>query len=307
MDLTYLKTFVEVVQTGSFTKAAENLCISQPAVSRRIQYMEKQYKCKLLDRTGSLLTPTEKGRVLLDKALKLTKMEQDLELGMGMSSVETGDSLSFISTPSFSNAFLPQIMSRFVKNEKKVSNLAFDEDMPDGIREKLRRGDFEIAVIEHCPDFDLREFKIVPLPNDALVFVTASEIEFSGRQPQFEELLGHPFLSCSNRCCTRVILERNLQSKGYAKEDFKQFMETADLEILLKLLQEGVGISFLPLVLVQPFVDRGQLKTYRFDDLLHYRKRSLVMPAATLKSDLAHRFAEEIITFFEEDKPDYVI
>lgn len=307
MEMNYLKTFVEVVQTGSFTKAAEKLCISQPAVSRRIQHMEKQYRCKLLDRTGSLLTPTEKGRVLLDKALKLTKMEQDLELGMGMTSIETGDSLSFISTPTFSAAFLPQVMAKFSGNEKKLANLAFHEDMPEGIREKLRRGDFEVAVIEHCPEFDLREFKTVPLPNDALVFVAASEIEFTDQQPQFEELFAHPFLSCSNRCCTRVILERNLQSMGYAKEDFKQFMETADLEILLKLLLEGVGISFLPLILVQPFVDKGQLKTYRFDDLLHYRKRSLVMPAAALKSNLAYRFAEEIITFFEEGKSDYVI
>jgi LysR family transcriptional regulator, transcriptional activator of the cysJI operon len=308
MESSYLKTFVEVVQTGSFTKAAENLFISQSAVSRRIQHMEKEYKCSLLDRTDPHLKPTEKGQMLLDKALKIMKLEQELKLKLelGLNTVALGNSLSFICTPTFGAAFLPQIMTRWLRRKERGADLTFHQDMPEKIREDLKRGAFEVAVIEHCPEFDLHEFRTMSLPGDELVFVAANNIEFYSHQPQLEELFAHSFLGCNSGCCTQVIFERNLQSRGYSKENFKQIIETSELDILLKSLLAGVGISFLPLVLVNSFVEKGQLKTYRFDDLLHYRNRSLVMPATAMECNLARRFAEEIITFFEESGPAYV-
>lgn len=300
MESSYLKTFVEVVRTGSVTKAAGNINISQSAVTRRIQYMEKQYKCSLLDRSAIQLKPTDKGQILFEKALKIIEIEQDLELEIG--SVETSNNLSFVCTPTFGAAFLPQIMKRWVKGERRGAALTLHQDMPEGIVKSLRRGAIEAAVIEHCPEFCLDEFQTVTLPNDDLVFVAGSDIKLSSFQPQFEELLGHSFLGCNSGCCTQIILERNLQSKGCTTEDFKQFIETSELDLLLQSLLSGAGISFLPLVLVQPFIDKGQLKTYRFDDLLHYRKRSLVMPASTIEGNLACQFAEEIISYFVETR-----
>lgn len=299
MESSYLKTFVEVIQTGSFTKAAEKLCITQSAVSRRIQYMEKHYGCSLLDRSGPLLKQTEKGQRLLAKATKIIKIEQELELDMTPAVIDR--CLSFISTPTFGMAFLPQIMSRFVRSEEEISNLRFFQDMPEGIRESLRRGLFEVAVIEHCADFDLSEFESVPLQADDMVFAAASNIDFSSEHPQLEELFKHSFLSCGNGCCTRVIFERNLDSRGYTKENFKQFIEISDLDTLLQSLVSGVGIAFLPLVLISNFVKNGQLKTYQFDDFVHYRNRSLIIPSKAMDCGLACRFAEQIVAYFDEE------
>ena len=298
MESCYLKTFIEVVQTGSFTKAAEKLCITQSAVSRRIQHMEKQYACSLLDRSGPLLKQTEKGQRLYDKAIKILQIEQELELDMKSSEGES--SLSFICTPTFGRIFLPKIMSRFVRSEPGAVNLKFFQDMPNEIRENLRRGTFEIAAIEHCPDFDLREFDTVALPRDEMVFVAASDIEFSSEHPQVEELFEHTLLSCSAGCCTRVLFERSLASKGYSKDCFKQFIEISDLDMLLKSITSEDGIAFLPLVLVAPLVKSGQFKTYRVKDFVHYRNRSLVVPSTSMDCSLANRFAKQIISYFEE-------
>lgn len=78
MQSDYLKSFVEVVRTGSFTKAADNLCITQSAVTQRIQTMEKLYECLLLDRNGTQFSVTEKGKHLFDKAVELLEMEKKL-------------------------------------------------------------------------------------------------------------------------------------------------------------------------------------------------------------------------------------
>lgn len=298
MESSYLKTFVEVVRTGSFTKASEKLFITQSAVSRRIQYMEKQYDCSLIDRSGPLLKQTEKGQRLFDKAMKIIEIEQELELDLKPAKI--GGSLSFVSTPTFGTVFLPQIMGRFVRGEHSATSLKFFQDVPEGIRESLRRGTFEIAVIEHCADFDLSEFETVPLQADKMVFAAANNIEITSSQPQLEELFEYSFLSCGSACCTRVLLERNLISRGYSKEKFKQFIEISELDMLLQSLVSGMGIAFLPLVLISNFVEKGQLKTYQFDDFEHYRNRTLIVPSKAMDCGLACRFAEQIVTYFDE-------
>ena len=58
MELLYLKTLVEVVRTGSLSRAADILCVTQPAVSRRIKFLEDQYGYELLDRSGHRLRPS---------------------------------------------------------------------------------------------------------------------------------------------------------------------------------------------------------------------------------------------------------
>lgn len=67
MELAYLKTLLEMVDTGSFSKAADNLYVTQSAVSRRIKFMEDQYGYPLLDRSGPNLLLTDAGTVVADQ------------------------------------------------------------------------------------------------------------------------------------------------------------------------------------------------------------------------------------------------
>ena len=137
IESTYLKTFIEVIKTGSFTKAAEKLCISQSAVSRRIQFLENQYDCSLLDRSDPVLKQTHQGQLLLDKAGQILEIEQDLK--RGLSKIQGGKNLNFIWTSTFGTIFLPVIMKRFFRLHPGSANLKFTFAMP-GARTTARPG-----------------------------------------------------------------------------------------------------------------------------------------------------------------------
>jgi len=157
MESIYLKTFIMVAQTGSFTKAAETLFVTQSAVSRRIQFMENQYNCTLLDRTGPILKPTPAGDVLLEKAQKILEIEKELQ--SDLSPINNKQQLSFACTPTFGTRYLPEIMCKFIKNQPQVTNIKFSFDNPNAILKNLEIGAYETAVVEHCACFDCGDYK----------------------------------------------------------------------------------------------------------------------------------------------------
>lgn len=293
MESNYLKSFIAVVKTGSFTKAAENLFVTQSAITRRIQYMEKQYECLLLDRDGPVLKPTAKGQVFFDKANKILEIEQELQLEINQKKEKP--SLSFISTPTFGVAYLPQIFSDFMKAQGTAISVKFTFEMPPVIREKLRHGVFEVAVIEHCADFDLSELETIALPADELVFAVAAGKELSQREFQLKDLLEYPLLSCSTGCCTTIILKNNLKSKGLSYDHFQHVIEITDLNMLLKSLFSGAGIAFISLALIRPFLMDYPLEIIRVPGFIHQRNRTLVFSDKTMNCGLNKQFTEQII------------
>lgn len=301
MESTYLKTFIEVVKTGSFSRAADNLFVTQSAVSRRIQYMEKQYECLLLDRDGPVLKQTEQGQLLFKKAIKILTLEQELQLEI--SQKEQRNHLAFVSTPTFGVAYLPQIFSNFLKTQCKAINIRFLVEMPTEIRENLRHGAFEMAVIEHCPEFDLSEFETIALPDDELVFAVATHEDFAEQEFQIEDLFKYPLLCCSEGCCTTVILEKNLKSKGFSFSQYRHVVEITDLDMFIKSLLSGTGVGFISLALIKPFVNSGQLKAFCIPGFIHQRNRSLVLSEKSMNCDLSKQFTEHIVDHFNSPPP----
>lgn len=79
MDINTLKAFVEVAETTSFSKAAESLFLTQPAVSKRIASLEQELNVLLFDRIGKNVVLTEAGNKLLPKALDMLNQAEDIK------------------------------------------------------------------------------------------------------------------------------------------------------------------------------------------------------------------------------------
>lgn len=296
MDSDSFKTFVEVVRFGSITKAAKSLCVTQSAVSRRIQHMESKYGCLLLNREANRLTPTEKGKIVLEKAFKFLEIEEDL--AFNLKNFSTNKELFFLSTPTFSFAYLKKILEKFITKETQLSKLEMVQDMPESIRSRLRSGEYAFAVIEHCPEFDLSEFERVSLPDDDLVFVS-KDVAFSEQTLSIDQLLKNALLSCGSGCCTNTVLKKNLAEADKSFGHFTRVIECQGLEIIIQSALAGSGIAFLPRVIVKDYLDNGQLFEFRVKDCDLSRKRSLVFASKSVKSPIVSRFAEEIVAHFQ--------
>jgi DNA-binding transcriptional LysR family regulator len=274
MEILNLRTLVEVAAVGSISGAADKLCVTQSAVSRRIKALEDQCGRELLDRSGTRLGLTEWGHVVLEQAKKMLALEEELQASLKQ--VEERDSFSFGCTPAFGIAHLPKVLEQFMLKNGHVSGLKFIFDMPDKIAAGLRDGRFDLAIIEHCQCLDLSGFKTTELPGDDMIFVRSPQLGPLPQQLDIDQLISIPLYGRQEGCCSRIFLEKNLEFIGRKFSDFRKFILYDDLHLIVDAVVSGNGIAFISSDVVADALQRGDLQAHTVDGFVHSRKRTLV-------------------------------
>ena len=302
MESTYLRTLVEVVNAGSISKASDTLCVTQPAVSRRIKFMEEQYGYPLFDRSGNALRLTEAGRVVLENAEKLLKIERDLL--SGLASLTSQHTVSFSCTPAFGIAHLPIILKDFMLAYADFSDLNFIFNMPEKIVQGIRAGLFDLALIEHCICFDLTDFTTIALPGDEMVFVSAPSLAIPSPLATFDDLAGYTLYTRREGCCSRTLLEANLSNISREIGEFRNMIVYDDLHVIIRATMDGDGVSFLSRDIVAEHLEQGRLREHRIDGFRHERNRTLVLADKTpIKNPLLANFFASIFDHFDLPVP----
>ena len=297
MESVYLKTLVEVVRTGSLSKAAETLCITQPAVSRRIKVLEDQYGHPLLDRSGHGLRPTEAGRVVCEKARQLLELEADLVADLHMLSGRTR--ISFCSTPSFGIAHLPAILKDFMLSCGETADLEFAVNVPDQILRGLNEGQYDLAVMELCDCFELSAFVSYALPVAETLFVSAPALGVPPADVAFDVLRERPLFVRREGCCSRTLLENNLRAIGHDLREFRRLILVDDLHMIIRGVLDGEGLAFLsPDVVSGPLAD-GRLRVHRVEGFQHTRQRALVVNHTDAPAGAVAAFVAAVCHHFE--------
>lgn len=147
MDDFRLKVFITAARTLSFTRAAEQLCISQPAVSKHVAELEARYGLQLFTRRGSRLELTDAGRTLLDAAERLADDYRRLEYEMSLCTGQTEGELRLGASTTIAQYLLPPILARFAARfpQVRVSLLSGNS------------GQVEQALGDHAIDLGLVE------------------------------------------------------------------------------------------------------------------------------------------------------
>lgn len=277
MDFTSLKTLIESVESGSFSKAAATLCVTQSAVSRRIKILEEHYGQQLLDRSGPVLRPTPAGLMLVDKARQLLKIEQeflhDLEL------LTQRKKISFCCTAPFGIAYLPDVFTSFMACNSQNSDLHFVFEMPETALKGLREKRFDLVLIEYCEELSLEDFSAHPLPDDEMVFVSAPGFGLGeGSEPvEIESLLAERLYCKKKGCCARRFLEKSMLTIGRDAAHFRNTVFFDDIPFIIKAVTAGEGITFISRSIVAPHLDDGSLVAHHVNGFDRARPRRLVL------------------------------
>lgn len=275
MESIYLKTLVEVIKEGSISKAAATLGVTQPAVSRRIKFIEEQYGFPLLDRSGQIMIPTCAGKLVFDKAVRLLEIER--ELLSGLKSMRENKNIAFICTPTFGIVHLPAVIREFMMEYNDLADLSLMFDTPDKIVEALQDGLYDLAVIEHCECFDFSDLSTVALPGDDMIFASAPALAVPAGFTDPDALFAQNVFVRKDGCCSRTLLEGNLRAIGRQLSDFRSFVVIDDLHMIIQVTREGQGVSFLSRELVQDQLDAGLLCEHRINGFKHHRNRTLII------------------------------
>lgn len=145
MNLTHLKYALEVERTGSITKAAENLTMGQPNLSRVIKELEDTIGIRIFSRTSKGIVPTENGRIFLDRAAEIVRQAQELE---GLFRSGSGRRQAFRVAGQSSNTLL-HAFSRTVRILSETGNYDcyLEECRPNEVLERVQHDDCHIGVM----------------------------------------------------------------------------------------------------------------------------------------------------------------
>lgn len=301
MNSSYLRTFVEVIQTGSITKAAENLLVTQPAITKRIKLLEQYYGIELLNRTEKMIEPTKFGVFVFENGKKIISIEETIKKE-SIKQINKND-ISFCSTITFWKAHFPALLRDFSKKIQENDRCVFRFDYPSEILESLNNGVFNMAFIEHCSNLNLSGYKCYDFPKDEIVFISSPKLGITEKFPEIYELLDFVLYGTNITSCSVLLLEKNLGEKGKSLDEFKNKIFCGDIDQIIENVENGNGLCFLSKSLVREQLERGILISHRVVDFDHYKSRTFVTRKDYQLAGKSKEFATHIFEMFNLDFP----
>ena len=243
MELDNLRAFSAVAATGSFSRAASQLHLTQPAVSKRIATLEQQLDTRLFDRIARRVELTEAGRALL---AQLPQVEQSLaaaEQAVRDLKGEVSGPLRIATSHHIGLHRLPPVLSRFQRDYPAVRlDIAFVDS--EQAYERLRAGSIELAVVTLAPG-DVSQLRSEAVWDDPLSVMAAREHPLcSAGAISASELLAHPAVLPGQDTFTGQIVRRHFAAVTGAALEMR--MSTNYLETLRMMTVVGLGWTVLP-------------------------------------------------------------
>lgn len=241
------KTLIVLSQTQSFTQTAQQLFITQPAVSQQISSLEEELHLQLVIREHGHITMTTAG-------LNLAKFAKQMEFESQkvISSLKTGkEHLKMGCTLSLSSTILPKFIQQLSTRTNVVTTKI---NNTQHILQNIRDGKVDFGLIEG--NFNKDEFDSFFVQRENFIGVTHTAIT----DPTIENLFDQTLLIRENGSGSRNIFENWLATQNYKISDFQNVIEIASPSTIVELLKQNDGISFMYESLVTNELKSGQLK-----------------------------------------------
>ena len=247
-------TFLTVCRTGSLTRAAEELHVTQPAVSQHVRQLERHYGCRLFSKTGRGVEPTAAGRLLYRTLDAAANDEARLlaELDVLTGEKDAHPPLRLGCTRTVGDFVAPRILAGHLRRHPgerllmRVGNTAELVGLLDG-------GEIDLALVEGS--FDRASFESETFSREPFVAVAAA----GARPASVTDLLEMCLVLREKGSGTREILERHLAARDLAVGDFAGVIELASIPAIKACVAAGAGVSFLYRVAVEDELDAGTL------------------------------------------------
>lgn len=258
-----INTFLTVCEYMNFTKAAEKLCITQPAVSQHIKYLEKVYETKLFKYEGKKIELTHSGKLLLQTALTMKYDEKYLkdlikEESNGIKRIKFGATLTI------GEFIMPEKIHNY---NRKLKEIKLDMIVANTSRllTKLEHGDIDFALIEGY--FTKKDYDYIVYSKEKYICVCGSKYNISDKEYEIDDLLNETLIIREKGSGTRDILEKNLEDKNLCTSDFKNVMQIGNINAIKYLVKNNDGITFLYEAAVKEELKNKTLRKIEVTDL----------------------------------------
>lgn len=292
MEIRNIRTFLRVAELQSFTRAASQLGYSQAAVTVQIKQLEEELGTQLFDRIGKHIGLTEHGIRFMEHAMKVLKAVEDASSFVHKEEKPRGK-LRIGSIASLSMGVLPPVLLEFRSFCPQVETSIETSRFVTELLDMMRQNDVDFLYFLDKKIYSSEWVKVFERP-ETIVFVTYPSHPLAGKTDvPIEVLLEEPLILTTRGVSYCDDLEQMLAAQGL---ELHPFLEIGDTEVIIKLLLQQAGISFLPQYLVQEHLDAGNLAVIATDipaiqmwSQLIYHKNKWITPQMRIFIDLVKK------------------
>jgi DNA-binding transcriptional LysR family regulator len=286
MELHTLQVFLTVATERSFSRAAEKMFRTQPAISLALQRLELELGEKLIDRTGKDLILTDAGRTVLEFARRFQSLKLELDNSLAELRDNSAGRLAIGANES-TTLYLLQHIQRYRELYPKIK-VQVRRSLSSKIPDELIDGNLELGVISFDPADERIKSKVIY--TDALAFVVSPQHRLAHKKTVSIADLGSEIFIAHNVVSPyRDLVLREFQTH---KTPLNMSVEMPTIEAIRRLVQSNMGVAFLPRMCVEQEIEQKMLCEIRVKELHVERKIRLVYPARRALSHAARAFLE---------------
>ncbi|MFA4133970.1 MULTISPECIES: LysR family transcriptional regulator [unclassified Brevibacillus] len=283
MEIRHFVTFKKVVESGSFTQAAEQLGYTQSTVTSHIQALEEHIGAPLFDRMGRKVKLTDVGKRLIGYTEEILNTYGKIE-SIASDAEDVRGELKIAAPESITVYRLEPILREYRKKYPQVSIQLSNASCGDN-QKALLNGSADVAFVM-LPELRDPNFIAHSLKEEPVVVVGGPEtpINALGKNGS-DQKLGEVFIANGKDCIYRAMFEKYLEEHGLA---FSQMMELWSIEAIKRCVRSGLGITCLPLMTVKEEIDQEKVKIIPCDSSFPaiiaqvvYHKNKWISPAMT--------------------------
>lgn len=293
-----LQVFYKVALRLSFSKAAEELHISQPAVTRHIRQIEAHYQQKLFERKGNRITLTNAGELLVVYAQRIFKTYDELDFEMNALNNQQQGVLKIAASTTMAQYVLPGALAAFHQRFPEIS-IQLNSFNTENVEEAVIQQKAMIGFIEG--NSKNRELAYVPFLEDEIVLVVAAKNPLARRTTiSLEELQTIPLLLREQGSGTLEVIFKTLEESGIKTEQLKVEMQLGSSESIKTYLSNSDTAAFLSIHTIQKELKSGELFIIDIVNLAITRQFSYVQQQGS-QSGLVEGFLQFLKHYFPKN------
>lgn len=267
-----LKVFHTVASRSSFTKASEELNISQPAVTKHIKEIENQLNTKLFDRKGTTIQLTQSGKVLFEYAERVRNIFRDLEFEINQINQQHKGKLIIGASTTVAQYILPEILAKFNSYYKdiKIELVTHNTEI---ISDLLKEDKIDLGIIEgesQSNYFDYQIFKA-----DEIVLVAKTNHSLANKTLTLKDLYNLELIFREQGSGSLEFIQNRLKEKGISLDQLNIVMQLGSSESIKNYLLHSDSLAFLSISTVLNELKNNQLsiidiKNFSIERNFHY-------------------------------------
>lgn len=289
-----LKIFHTVAQVKSFTKAAEILGLTQPAITFQMKNLEEEFRTRFFNRDQNRITLTETGKILCRYAEKILSEYEGANIEIAEVTGVLGGEIRIGVASLLGKYLLPKLIGMFKQKYPSIKIVMLVGDSAELIQ-KIQEHTVDLIIVSE--PVSLKNFIVKPFIDDEIVVIVHPEHKWAMRDHiEIEDFLSEPFIAREPGSGLREVYKNFLGSRNIGLKNLNVVMTLGSSEALKSAVESGVGYSIISNMAVKREMELGLLKQVPVKGMSLKRRFLIVYPIKSYRKHVADVFMDFIMS-----------